>query len=295
MLISNTTIEESSLRESSPLVTEDFPFRTDCTNIQEYPCQSFPWHWHEDVEILYIVKGKLCVKIPQRQFILCEGDIIFLPSNVLHSTEAVGNYDGIHKEYIFSPTFIGGNWNSVIMQKYVLPIIKSGIDHIIISPDYRDYTHLTALLDNIQNIARNEVDGFELKIHHNLEEVWMIIRNIALESTFPNSNTFYNQNRLYKMLEYIQKNYFDDVSLDDIASSAGVSPRECNRCFKNSLGTTTMDYLLDYRINQACKMLVETDLPITTVGQNCGFSSASYFTKRFKEVTGTTPKEYRKS
>lgn len=294
MLISNTTIEESSLKESSPFVTEDFHFRTDCTNIQEYPGQSFPWHWHEDLEILYVVKGKICVKIPQKHFILSEGEIIFLPSNILHSTEAVGSYDGIHKEYIFSPTFIGGNWSSAIMQKYVLPIIKGGIDHILITPDSKEYEKFTSLLNDIQSIAESEIDGFELWIHHHLEEAWMIIRSIALESTVSSANTFQNQNRLYKMLEYIQKNYSDDVSLDDIAASAGISARECNRRFKNSLGTTTMNYLLNYRISHACRMLVETDLPITTIGQNCGFSSASYFAKRFKEITGTTPKEFRK-
>ncbi|MDD6037601.1 MAG: AraC family transcriptional regulator [bacterium] len=293
MLITQTNIEKKSLRESSDSVSDRFPFRTACTNIQDYPCHSFPWHWHEEAELLYVVEGKLMVKIPENELILSKGDIIFLPSNTLHSTQAVDDYPGVHMEYIFLPLFIGGFWNSILMQKYVLPLVQHDSKYIFIQNGAANSLQLQTLLTNIFSLAKDEPAHYEFHIHHQLEAVWILLFDEANSQANAGLINHANQDRLYKMLEFIQNHYGEEISLDDIAGAASISTRECNRCFKNSLHTTTMEYLSEYRIKQACTLLIGSGYSITEIGQSCGFSSASYFAKRFREMTGVTPKEYR--
>lgn len=294
MLICDTFIEKNTMKEKANQVTDSFPFRTACTNIQEYPCHMFPWHWHEDAEILYVTEGMLKVNVPGEQILLNEGDVIFIPSNILHSTDAVDNHPGVHKEYIFSPLFLSGSWNSVLTQKYILPLINNGLNYIIINNGDTNYHAMTAMLSQIYELAKDEPANFELSIHKLLWDVWMILIEKLNKKSYICKINSSTQKRLYLMLEYINTHYQDDITLDQIAQTAGISTRECNRSFKNSLHISTMDYLLEYRINMACTKLLTTSDSITEICYSCGFSSAAYFTKRFREKTGVTPTYYRK-
>ena len=80
---------------------------------------------------------------------------------------------------------------------------------------------------------------------------------------------------------------------EDIAASAGVSQRECLRCFRKNVGCTPFEYLNTYRIQQAAIQLIQTDRSILDIAVSCGFSTGSYFGKKFREVMHCTPREYR--
>lgn len=96
------------------------------------------------------------------------------------------------------------------------------------------------------------------------------------------------------MMSYIQQNYQNKISLEDIASSASVSKRECLRCFQISIHKTPFAYLMDYRIEMAEKLLKTTDLSVIDIALQTGFSNGAYFGMIFKKNCGITPGEYRK-
>ena len=181
------------------------------------------------------------------------------------------------------------------MKKYILPVMGKGFDFFVVRPDLSEYTLIAGLLDRVQEMALHEEDGFELGIRHSLETVWMAIRSELNKHPAAMPSKIGQSDRLYRMLQYIQDHFQEDISLGDIAGAANISPRECSRCFQNSLHITAMEYLLEYRISHACKLLTGSSLSITSVGQNSGFSSGSYFAKRFHEKTGLSPKDYRAS
>ena len=85
-----------------------------------------------------------------------------------------------------------------------------------------------------------------------------------------------------------------DCSLEDIAESAAISDRECLRCFQASIHQSPVEYLIEYRVRAAAKLLETTDRPITEIAMATGWSSSSYFTKMFRRIYGKTPNEYRK-
>ena len=103
-----------------------------------------------------------------------------------------------------------------------------------------------------------------------------------------------NQDRIFTMLSYIHENYNRKLPLEEIAASASVSKRECLRCFQTGLGESPFHYLIHYRIQQAKKLLTSTDMTITLIAMETGFSTSAYFGKIFLRECGQTPGEYRR-
>ena len=79
-----------------------------------------------------------------------------------------------------------------------------------------------------------------------------------------------------------------------IAAAAVVSKRECLRCFQSCIQRTPIEYLLDYRIQMAERLLRTTELPVTEIALQTGFSNSAYFTKVFRQLRGLSPSQFRK-
>ena len=85
-----------------------------------------------------------------------------------------------------------------------------------------------------------------------------------------------------------------DLTVEQIAASASISPSECLRCFHDMIGTTPNQYLRDQRAQRAAELLCGTGLRVTEIAMQCGFQDASYFARAFKKRTGETPTQYRR-
>ena len=96
------------------------------------------------------------------------------------------------------------------------------------------------------------------------------------------------------MLQFIQEHYAEDISVEQVASSASISPSECLRCFHDMIGTTPNQYLRDQRAQRAAELLCGTGLRVTEIAMQCGFQDASYFARAFRQVYGCGPTEYRR-
>ena len=104
-----------------------------------------------------------------------------------------------------------------------------------------------------------------------------------------------NSDRIQTMIAFIQQHYQEKLSLEDIARSASVSRSECLRCFRTSINRTPFEYLLDYRIERAERLLRSTDLSVLDIALKTGFSNGAYFGKMFKEAKGLPPGLYRRA
>ena len=104
-----------------------------------------------------------------------------------------------------------------------------------------------------------------------------------------------NELRIRQMLDCIENNYTRQLSVAQIAAAADISVSECIRCFKATIHTTPVQYLLQYRLLKASELLKQTDMNITDIGTSCGFSEMSYFTKCFRRQYHATPSQWRKN
>ena len=134
-------------------------------------------------------------------------------------------------------------------------------------------------------------DGYEFDLVSKIFYLWKILR-VFLDADLNGINSTGND-RFKKMLLYLQENHSAELCLDDIAAHIGLSRSECCRYFKKKSGQTISDYLRQYRIHRSLELLAGSDASISQIAQRCGFSNQSYYTKEFRRVTGTTPKQYR--
>ncbi|HJD02242.1 MAG TPA: AraC family transcriptional regulator [Candidatus Mediterraneibacter excrementavium] len=97
-----------------------------------------------------------------------------------------------------------------------------------------------------------------------------------------------------KAMSYIETNYSYPVTVEDIAYYVGISRSHLFRSFQSYMRRSPKDYLTSYRIKQACRLLRETDLSISTIAYSVGFENNLYFSKAFRKQKGVSPSEYRK-
>ncbi len=94
--------------------------------------------------------------------------------------------------------------------------------------------------------------------------------------------------------EFVATNYPLSVSVEDIASAASVSRTTLFRIFRSELNTTPVDYLISFRLMQAKRLLLETDLSVSAIARSVGYEDSLYFSRAFVKNTGISPTDYRK-
>jgi AraC family transcriptional regulator len=104
-----------------------------------------------------------------------------------------------------------------------------------------------------------------------------------------------SERQTLQVVEYVNEHLHQDIKLSDLAALVGISESHLSRRFKQSIGMTPYQYLLQQRIERAKQLLKEGDRSIMDIALLCGFNSHSHLSKQFRQLTGMTPKNYRTS
>ena len=273
-------------------ITAEYPYVLNRADGNE---TAVPWHWHEEVEFSYVVRGKLRVTVAGRNYVFQPGEGFYINTNILHTMEPADPQEGVYwYSYMFHPMFLSGHYKSVFETKYMSPILKNKRCDLIpfFGQDVRQQQILQLLLQAEQ---LEEQPGGEFRIRNIFSEIWLLLMGVieASAESFRLTNPV-NQERIQSMLTYIHRHYHEKITLEQIAAAAVVSKRECLRCFQSCIQKTPFEYLLDYRVQIAEKLLQTTTLSITEIALQTGFSNSAYFTKVFKALRKISPSQYRK-
>lgn len=251
-----------------------------------------PWHWHEALEFNLVVSGQVKVSTANQTQVFCAGEGFFLNSNVLAAMDS--DTDCILDSHLFHPVFLSGHFKSVFETKYLNPVTQNRhLDLLALRGNTEGQQQLLRKLRLLSKLQTESDTEFQTR--NLLSEIWLLLLN---EIKNADTSIFHapqkNQDRILTMIAFIQENFAEKLTLEDIAGSAAVSTRECLRCFRASIHQSPMDYLIEYRIRISKKMLETTSLSITDIALRCGFNSNSYYTKQFHRICGKTPNAYRK-
>ncbi len=93
-------------------------------------------------------------------------------------------------------------------------------------------------------------------------------------------------------LSYIEQNYMHDISVEDIAKTCGLNRSYFSKIFKDTMGKSTMEFLVSYRLSKAAQLLKETNLNVGEIGQMVGYPNPLHFSRAFKGIYGISPKKY---
>ena len=249
-----------------------------------------PWHWHEAIEFCYIQEGSVKVATAGQSQTFAKGEAFFINCNVLTSmTDADGC---IMDSHLFHSVLLSGHFKSVFETKYLDPVIQNRqLDLFPIRGETR--TQLQLLQKLRQLSLMQEQQDVEFQTRNSLSEIWLLLLE-ELKHADLKASAAKNQDRILTMLSYIQENFDKKLTLKEIADAGAVSTRECLRCFRLSIRQSPIEYLTEYRIQAAIKLLETTKLSISEVAMRTGWGSSSYFTKTFRQMRGKTPNAHRK-
>jgi len=289
----NTTVDQSG-RELIEHGTLAFPIA--CYE-DDFRIMDVPWHWHEEWEAVRITQGSCLVAAGNQKARLFAGDGFFIHSGVLHGCWDTENSGCRFHSLVFHHRLVGGSMDSIFHQQFVKPLTDhSSPELIILKPDIPWQNEaLQAIESAWQNCVREDT-GFPFQVRNALSQLVLLLC-LHLSPTEPAVIGTGSRNvlRIKSMLSWIHSHFDAEVTTADIAASASVSESECLRCFRATIGTTPIQYLKQYRLRQAAKLLAETQEKISDIAVSCGFQDMSYFTRAFRKTMHCTPTQYRKN
>lgn len=119
------------------------------------------------------------------------------------------------------------------------------------------------------------------------------VRRVATEAMILTGAASENPDVAQSIIQYIQVNLEHPISRNDLSQLFHLSQGHIARLFRQATGMSVSSYIIQQRMEMACRMLEQSELPPGTVAQRCGFSDYPYFFKQFKRATGRSPTEYR--
>ncbi len=279
------------------LISEITPLsEKDCFYIVERHKKEFtyPLHIHREYELNFIengaglirIMGDSVEKVGDYELVLVGGDdvehaweqgdcrsesireitIQFSPDLFAPSLLARRQFDSIRK------MLEQARYGLVFPQKAIMKVY-SLLDQI--SSEEKSFHQVTRLLNLL----------FELSISEGVRTLTTGV--FAKAPQEPDSR------RVKKIKEYINAHFQEDIKLVDAASLVGMSSAAFSRFFKLRTGKTFSDYIIDLRIGNASRLLIDTTTSVTEICYECGFNNLSNFNRIFKRKKGSTPKEFR--
>ncbi|WP_458786700.1 AraC family transcriptional regulator [Vallitalea sediminicola] len=247
------------------------------------------FHNHDEIEIMYVIKGKCTIMTEKQKYLLKKGDFILIDANIPHAlivdeeeTCRMLNIEFIFKKSMSNYLAFG---ELVAQVKSVNTMLKMKKSHIQLKDTGEVYNDLHKVINELNQNSENlmiQIQLMQLMIDISRQLVQFTDENIS------NKNIY-----VKKAIEYLYHHYDCDVKVSDIAGSINIHEGYLYRIFKQSTGKTLMNYLMEIRLDKAKIMLENTDISITDIAEYIGINSRQYFTYLYKQYYRVTPSNYR--
>ncbi|MEK5231339.1 AraC family transcriptional regulator [Lysinibacillus sp. FSL K6-0232] len=221
---------------------------------------------------LYIKQGQMKIQHKGKEFIAAANSFVFLDCHFPHCYEAITDHT------IFDWFHFSGNASR---EYFDLLYNKHDCVYAI------EEQHI--ILDYMNRILRmaetNHLDEHYISLY---------IQHILCElNQFSQLNNDTSEKKVRQAVHFIESNYHKDIKLEDISNHVYLSPYYFTRIFNKHLDCSPVQYLINYRINQAKKMLHNSNSTINEIAFMCGFNSTSHFITTFKKHVHLSPKKFR--
>ena len=269
--------------------TQYFPFGLYVVD-PGHPKYEMAFHYHVNMEMIWIKSGNLSISLDNRKYEACPGDMFVVNSGVIHGAVP---HDCKYECIVFNLEFLKGK----------IPDINGMIDRLL--------SLELVLQEKVENKeVKHEIEKFfkVLRVGDESHRVMAIAESLLIISMMISKGLYETKietnsritdlkkaSKLKVALKFIRTNYSKDLTLDMMACEVGYSKKYFCRFFREMTNKTPIAYLNSYRLERACRLLLSTDKQITEIAIDCGFKDISYFIKTFKIEKGKTPTDYRRS
>lgn len=245
-------------------------------------------HRHNYYELFYLRSGSCIYSVDNQHHHLSAGDLFLVYPGDSHSTQYEGLVACERIVVGFSPSVIPKQYLD-LHENLINNLSRSG--KVVFSPQGKRLVEdlLFRMLD--ENIRSGQYSS-EILYLQLLTLLLTLQRDgiFVFEKMKPETISL----DIEEVLQYIVKNFAQQITLEDAASLIHLTPTYFSHKFKKITGLTFKEYLNYIRIRQSCQMLIGSDDSITTIALNCGFNSSNYYKDCFRRIYGVSPREFRK-
>lgn len=276
-------LEQIAPTFGSSFVVRNFDSR--CKNDEPY------WHFHPEMEMVYVKGGSGKRHIGNHLSYFHNGDLVFLGANLPHlgfTDRLTGNQSEVVVQ--LRSDFLGANFWEIpemqpiqqLFERSKMGIVFKNESKEILGkrleglPQLNHFDRLLELLAILKLMA--EATDYEL----------LNVQDYAIEV-----NQQENE-RISQVYHFVREHFQRTISLEEIAATVNMTVPAFCRYFKKQSGKTFTQFVNEFRIVHACKLLSESSISITEVAFESGFSNFSHFNKVFRKITGKNPSAYRK-
>ncbi len=262
----------------------DLPIKISYFNIKNYPT-----HWHNSIEIIYVLKGSLHIKIDTDSFTLNEREVEIINSDESHEIQGIDD----NKVLIF-------NIDPFFFEKYYKDInniffyTNSNDDEDQNGPEYEELKTILSqmLCEYVQKLEDydEEIEELLITLLYHLVNNFHYLTHEKEELKEKTDQLA----RYHRISKYIYNNYNNNITLKEIAKKEFLSPHYLSHEIKYATGYSFTDLINLTRIEESIKLLLDSDMSISEISDEIGFSHVRYFNKNFKYYYGCTPLQYRK-
>lgn len=242
-------------------------------------------HWHDRIEFILVLKGGALTYVGQKDYYLKENDLLFINSNEIHGVESTED-------------------NRLLVLQIPLSFIQQYYKNIenvsfhcqsFLHENQENFNKIRSTIIEMMLILKKKEIGYEIKIQSLLLDIiYQLVVNFKIENEQITNLKGKNMERLNRIMDYIQENFMYPLTLQEIADNEQITVPYLSRYFRQHTGHLFSNYLNSLRLEHAVRQLIDTDLTVTQIAMESGFSNLNTFHNLFKEIFHTTPNQYRK-
>jgi len=252
--------------------------------------KSYVWHYHPEIELVYVNGGSGKRQIGSHISYYTNGELILIGSNLPHCG-LTDRLTGNTSETVIQMklNFLGNDFFNIPEMKKIQALFETANGGITFSGktkrkigekmevlEYQtDFQRLLSILNILNELANSK----EIKL--------LNAEGFSLETDIKDND------RINVVFNHVKNNFKEDITLEEIANMTSMTIPSFCRYFKKITNKTFVQFVNEYRLVHASKLLAEKPMSITEVCFECGFNNFSHFNKSFKAFTGQNPSEYR--
>jgi AraC-like DNA-binding protein len=250
-----------------------------------------PWHYHPEYELTYILSST-GVRYTGNSFEnFEENDFVLLGPNLPHCWKNTGLQTGKSSAIVFhwDDTLLGADWMKRCEFNDICKLLQRserGVKfNIPLATKFRERLQALITLPPFDKLL------FFLRILHDLSHTKEF--KILCDRSFQDELNYADHERINRVQQYVRKNYAEKMTLAQVANEIHMTSESFSRFFSKLMTKPFFSFLNEYRINAACKLLIESDISVTQISYACGFESLPFFYRQFKRYKGNSPRQYR--
>ncbi|MEG1256584.1 helix-turn-helix domain-containing protein [Clostridium sp.] len=252
--------------------------------------KNYPIHWHYCIEILYVIKGTINLYINTEKYVINENQVEIINIDEVHSLESD---DEDNKVIIFQidPYFFQKYYNDIENMFFYTKSIAEDSQY------GEEYEDLRIFLSQILCETVQKQDNYDEEIEAILVKLLYHLINNFNYLIYEKEELKDNKDQLqryHSISKYIYNNYQNNITLKDISSNEYLSTHYLSREIKYATGYSFTDFLNLIRVEESIKLILDTDMTLSEISEEIGFSHTRYFNKHFKLHYKLTPLQFRK-